>query len=94
MDVSYVAKLANIPLKPADEKKLESQFASTLKTVDVINELDTSKISSTSQVTGLSNVVRPDVVDLSRVLSQDQVLRPAHQTSRGFIVVPAVIDYD
>ena len=68
MDVKHVAKLANLTLKPGEEEKFEQQFAETLKTVDVINELDTSDVEPTSQVTGLTNVTREDKIDKSRII--------------------------
>ncbi len=68
MDVKHVAKLANLTLKPNEEEKFKKQFAETLKTIDVINELDTSDIAPTSQVTGLTNVTRLDKIDASRII--------------------------
>ncbi len=68
MDVKHVAKLANLQLKPGEEEKFKKQFEETLKTIDVINELDTSDVDPTSQVTGLSNVTREDRIDKSRII--------------------------
>lgn len=68
MDVKHVAKLANLTLKPGEEEKFKDQFAQTLKTVEVINELDTSGVKPTSQVTGLTNVTREDKIDESRII--------------------------
>lgn len=68
MDVKHVAKLANLTLKSGEEEKFENQFTETLKTVEVINELDTSGVDSTSQVTGLTNVTREDRIDKSRII--------------------------
>lgn len=69
MDVKHVAKLANLSLTTDEEKKLAKQFAETLETVAVINELDTSSVDPTSQVTGLKNVTRPDEMDKSRIIN-------------------------
>ena len=68
MDVKHVAKLAKLSLKPGEEDKFKKQFEETLKTVDVINELDTSDVDPTSQVTGLINVARDDAIDKSRII--------------------------
>ena len=68
MDVKHVAKLANLTLKPGEEEKFKEQFEETLKTIDVINELDTSGVEPTSQVTGLTNVTREDEIDGSRIV--------------------------
>ncbi len=90
MDVKHIAKLANLVLKPGEEEKLASQFADTLKTVDLINSLDTTGVEPTSQVTGLTNVLREDVVDTSRVLTQKQALSNSPSAKNGYFVVPAI----
>lgn len=85
MDVAHVAKLANLPLKPGEDTKFQHQFADTLKTVDLINQLNTTGVEPTSQVTGLVNVTRPDTIDASRIL-------PPPTTHHGYYVVPAILD--
>ena len=92
MDVKLVAALANLPLDPTTESKLQDQFDETLKTVAKVNELNTSGIEPTSQVTGLVNITREDTIDPSRILSQDQALSQARHTHNGYFVVPAVLD--
>jgi aspartyl-tRNA(Asn)/glutamyl-tRNA(Gln) amidotransferase subunit C len=92
MDVAHVAKLANLTLTPEEIKVFAKQFTDTLKTVDLINELDTSKAEPTSQVTGLTNVLRQDVVDKSRILTQAEALSQAKQTHDGYFLVPAIFN--
>ena len=87
MDVKHIAKLANLTLKPGEEAKFKKQFADTLKTVSLINELDTSNIESTSQVTGLTNVTREDVIDKSRILTPPK-------TNDGYFVVPSIFNVE
>lgn len=81
MDVKNVAKLANLPLTAKEEKKFQKQFVQTLETIAIINELDTSKVEPTSQVTGLKNVIRTDKVDESRILKVGRYFK-----------VPAIFD--
>jgi aspartyl-tRNA(Asn)/glutamyl-tRNA(Gln) amidotransferase subunit C len=90
-EVGHIAKLANLVLKPGEEKKFTGQFAETLKTVAVINELDTTNIEPTSQVTGLANVTREDIVDTTRILPRDEVLKQSPESHNGYIVVPAIL---
>jgi aspartyl-tRNA(Asn)/glutamyl-tRNA(Gln) amidotransferase subunit C len=92
MDVRYVAGLANLPLDSKNEKKLHFQFEETLKVVAKINELQTSDVEPTYQVTGLSNVTREDQVDLTRTLPQSLVTSQALKTHQGYFVVPPVLD--
>lgn len=90
MDVAHVALLANLPITPQEEEKFDRQFTDTLKTVDLINELDTTNTPPTYQVTGLVNVFREDVIDTGRMLSQDQALSNAPKTYNGYFQVPSV----
>jgi len=85
MDVAHVAKLANLPLKPGEQAKFQKQFEETLKTIAVIDELDTSHVEPTSQVTGLVNVTRGDAIDSSRIL-------PPPKSNNGYFVVPSIFD--
>lgn len=68
MDVKKVAKLANLPISEEEEKKLAVQFEETLKTVEIIKELNTDGVEPISQVTGLTNVVREDEIDEDRII--------------------------
>lgn len=92
MDVTHVAKLANLPLKSGEEEKFANQFAQTLKTVDLINELDTTNISPTSQVTGQKNKTREDVIDYMRILPVDIALSGAQKTNSNYFVVPHIFN--
>lgn len=69
MDVKKIAKLANLTISDEEEKKLAIQFDETIKVIDVINELDTKNEVSVSQVTGLKNILREDVIDKARMLN-------------------------
>lgn len=80
MDVKKVALLANLPLTPQEEQKFAEQFVDTLKVIDQINELDTAGIDPTSQVTGLVNVMRKDVIDNTRILKLNR-----------YFVIPAIL---
>jgi aspartyl-tRNA(Asn)/glutamyl-tRNA(Gln) amidotransferase subunit C len=69
MDVKKIAKLSNLTITKDEEEKLSGQFEETIKTVEVIEELETNNIESISQVTGLSNIVRDDLIDKDRMLN-------------------------
>ena len=72
IDVSHVAKLANLPLKPGEEKKFEKQLSEILSYVEKLKEVDTKNVEITSQVTGLENVTREDQTSPS--LTQEETL--------------------
>lgn len=91
-EVKKIAKLANLPLKDNEEDLFAKQFSDTIKVVNELNEIDTTGVAATYQVSGLSNVVREDVVDIKRQLTQEQALSQSRETHDGFFVVKRVID--
>lgn len=93
-EVKKIAKLANLKLVNNEVDLFATQFTDTVDVINQLNEIDTSTVSATYQVTGLSNVTRADVVDDSRVLPQETALREAKLIHDGYFVVPRVIDTD
>lgn len=90
IDVAHVAKLANLPLKPEEKDKFEKQLSSIIKYIEKLNEVNTSKIEPTSQVTGLENVTREDEATPS--LTQEEALSNTKSQHNGFFKVPAILD--
>ena len=68
------------------------QVGVTVAYVSKLQELPTDGVIETSQVTGLENVMREDVVDESRMFSQVEALKNATHTHNGFFVVDAVLE--
>jgi aspartyl-tRNA(Asn)/glutamyl-tRNA(Gln) amidotransferase subunit C len=90
IDVVNVAKLANLPLKPEEEKKFEKQLSDILTYVEKLKEVDTKNIEITSQVTGLENISRKDASAPS--LTQDQALANTSSKQNGSFKVKAVLE--
>ena len=90
IDVSHVAKLANLPLSDDEKKKFGKQLDETLEHIASLQKIDTASVEPTSQVTGLENVTRDDVVTPS--LSQEEALKNAKETYKGFFKVKAIIE--
>ena len=57
-DVSHIAVLANLNLSADESEKLSKMLSDTLDYVKVLEELNTSSVPETFQVTGLVNVYR------------------------------------
>ena len=86
--VKHVAKLANLPLSESEEQIFADQLSETLEYVVKLNEVETKGVEPTSQVTGLENVTREDLVSPS--LSQEEVLQNVKSKYQGFIKVNAI----
>jgi len=90
VDIQKIAKLANIPLNQEEQELLEPQLREIIKFVEKLNEVDTSNIPPTAQVTGKINEFRADRV--GDQLSQSASLANAPNTQDGFIVTKGVFD--
>lgn len=93
-DVAHIAKLALIPVTDEEKEKLAHGFNTVMGVLDVLKKVDVSHVEPTHQVTGLENVTRDDVVDKSRMFTQEEALANAPKTHDGYFVVDQVIDHD
>lgn len=90
LDISHIAKLANLPLSDEEQTKLEKQLEDTLSYIENLQEVNTKNIYPTAHVTGLENVTREDTTADS--LEQKQALANAKSTHDGFFQVNAILD--
>lgn len=92
LNISHIAKLANLPISETDGKKLEGQLIETLDYIEILNGLDTKNIEPTAQVTGLENITRLD--EATDSLTQKEALSNTKQQFNGFFQVDAILDND
>lgn len=89
--VKHIAALANIPITQEESEKIAQAFTETLRVVDQLKKANTQKTKPTYQVTGLTNILREDVVRPESSFSQQEALANAAMTYRGYFVVPYVL---
>lgn len=90
VDVSHIAKLANLALEKNEEEKYESQLSSILSYIEKLKEVDTKNVTETSQTTDLENVTSEDIAAPS--LSQDEALSNSKQIHNGFFKVKGILN--
>lgn len=90
IDVKKVAKLANLPLSSEEEEKYAVQLSKILDYIEQLNQVDTSNVESTCNISELSNIMRSD--EVGECLNQDEVLTNAPQKKNGFFVTKGVFD--
>lgn len=90
INVQHIAKLASLSLSKDEEKKFEGQLEAILSHIESLSEVDVEKVKETSQVTGLSNVERPDEVTES--LSQEDAIGQTKKSHDNLFVVPVLIE--
>ena len=71
--VRHIAKLARIKLSDEDVKKFSGQLTNVLEYVNILSEVDTSKVPETSQVNGLTNSMEEDEIVPSQS-SREEIL--------------------
>ncbi|MCF6276601.1 MAG: Asp-tRNA(Asn)/Glu-tRNA(Gln) amidotransferase subunit GatC [Candidatus Magasanikbacteria bacterium] len=62
-EIEDVAKLARLNLTEQEKEKYAKQLSAVFGYVEMLNEVDTEGILETSQVTGLEDIIREDVVE-------------------------------
>lgn len=86
--VKHIAKLANLPLTEKEIQLFQKQLSHVLDYFKLLQELETQKVSPTSQVTGLENVFRSDAARPS--LPVESTLKNTKKTHNQFFKVASV----
>ena len=71
--VRHIAKLARLELSDAEVEKFAPQLTAILGYIDMLAEVDTKNVKAAAQPTGLTNVLREDVITSGEV-SPDALL--------------------
>ena len=89
-DLSRLAELARLEVSTQRKAETSSQLVKVLDFVDQLQAVDTTGVEPTSQITGLVDVLRPDVVKPSSI-SRAELLKRAPQTEGNYIKVNRVL---
>ena len=90
LDIDYIARLANIPLTDSEIDIFKPQLENIITFVDSLNEIDTSNIEPTSQVTGKTNELRDDTPQDG--LTREDVLSNAPLHDDSYIITKGVFE--
>ena len=89
-EVEHIARLARLGLTEADKDKFRNQLSNILEQFQTLQEVDTTDIVPTAQVTDLQNVMRQDKILPS--LKQEDVLANAPWREQEYFRVRAVLE--
>ena len=88
--VAHIAALARIRLTDAELEPLAAELSHILSWVEQLAEIDTADVAPMTSVAAMSLPMRDDAVtDGNR---RDEILKNAPQSTRGFFVVPKVVE--
>ena len=85
-DILKLARLARLRLTEEEVVLYQKELSAILSYVEQLNTVDVTGLEPTYQVTGLTNVTRPDVVT-DYDMSQNDLLRNVPQKEDAYIKV-------
>lgn len=89
-DVLKLARLARLTISEEEIEQYRTELSEILKYVEQLQQVDVTGLAPTSQVTGLTNVMRDDsVADYG--VSPEDLLRLAPATQDGQVKVKRMI---
>lgn len=89
-EVQKIAQLARLELTDAEVDRYAGELSAILDYVGSLSEVDTENVEATSQVAGLSNVMREDTVDACDNPIELVEMAPKHENN--LVKVKAVFD--
>jgi len=88
-EVKKIAQMSKLNIE-GDEEKFSQLLSQTLDYIKILDELDTSKVSETFQVTGLTNVYQDGSQKVT--LTREDALKNVKETARNLVVTKGVFD--
>lgn len=89
-DVLKLARLSRLSLTDEEVDQFAAEITTILQYVEQLQTVDLSTYEPTSQVTGLTNVTRPDV-EKSYGVTPEELLKNAPATEGGHIKVKRML---
>jgi len=97
--VEHIAKLARIELTEEEKEKFTKELSSILDYFEKLNQVDTKKIESISQITGLSNIIRGDEIRSAESHAyrqaggiRDKILKQVPNKKGDYYKVPKILE--
>ena len=88
--VEHIAILARLELTEKEKEMFAGQLSSILDYVEKLKEVDTGGVEETSQVTGLINSIRDDIVEEATIESKQGILNNAPDREDNLFKVKSV----
>ena len=89
-EIRKIASLARLKLNSEEEKRYAVTISAVLDYMKILNEVNTTGVEPTFQVTGLEDVYREDVAQDSG--RQAKILAAMPEVENGELVVPEVFE--
>ena len=91
-EIEDIATLARLELSDAEKKMYAEQLSVVLEYMKILDEVDTSNVEETCQVTGLMDVVREDEVVDSGMNTKGKLIESFPEKEGDMLKVQAVFE--
>lgn len=88
-EVKKIASLCRISLTDAEVLKFQKELTTVLDYVSALQQVDTEGVEEISQVTGLSNVFRPDQVVPSEIT--DEIIKRFPESQGRLLKIKSIL---
>ena len=89
--IDHLSKLSKLKLDSSQEKEFTQNLNDILGYVESLGEVDTEGIVSTAQITGLKNVWREDLVEVSDEITKNEIKRNIPEMEDDYTKVKRVL---
>ncbi len=90
-EVTRLARLSQLTLSDEELKSYPQQLEESIAYVHNLATVDTSGVPETFFTTDAHNVMDEDVVDPTCMLTQEQALKNASSTRKGYFIVKRIL---
>ena len=88
-EVEHIASLARLKLNEEEKSQYSQELSAILDYVEKMQASDTTGVEETSQVTGLTNIMREDKIIESGL--SEELVAGAPESGAGYIKVPKIL---
>ena len=92
--IEQIATLARLELTEKEKTMYAEQLSAVLGYIEMLDEVDTTGVEETCQVTGLEDVVREDVVEEASEETKKKLISAFPEKMGKLLKVKAVFDND
>lgn len=89
-EIIHLSKLANLHLTDSEIEKYQKQLTKILDYINQLEEVNTSNVNPTSQVTGLVDVTRDDIIKKDEQFTPEQALKNSSNKKNNLFKVKAI----
>ncbi len=90
-NIEHLAKLSNLTIQPNDTDDYSKSLSESLEYIENLEDISTDSVAEDFFTTTARNVMRRDVLEKERMLTQEEALSNAHSVKKSSFVVKRIL---